>query len=164
MKGLFFACLLPAALFVAACSSTTSPVSPTPASNSNLVSGTWSGTASDSTGSAADVWTISQAGATVTGTMSMSDNTRNMMGSGTMRGTMSGRSFSFHMDVKAGGFSGMMSTCGMVMDGQGMMSDDGHTMTGSYTGAFSGMMSSGMSGMMQPCGGTMGNGTFSMTR
>jgi hypothetical protein len=166
MKSLLVACVLPAVLLVSACSGTSNPVSPTPANNSNLaaVSGTWAGTMTDTTGTAADTWTVSQSGTTVTGTMSMSDNTRNMMGAGTMSGTVNGKSVSFHMEVKAGGFSGMMSTCGMMIDGQGMMSEDGHTMTGSYTGAFSGMMSSGMMGMMQPCGGTMGNGTFSLTR
>ncbi len=42
------------------------------------------------------------------------------------------------------------------------MSADGHTMTGTYTGAMPGMMSGGMMG--QSCGGAMNNGQFTLTR
>jgi len=156
--------ILSAGLFLPACSSTSSPVSPsTPTASAAIVSGTWAGTTTDSTGSTSAVWTVTQTATTVTGKMSMSDDVRSMMGNGAMSGTMNGKALTFHMAVPTGGFTGMMAMCSVVMDGQGMMSDDGHTMTGTYSGSFSGMMSN-MMGSQQSCGGVMSSGTFSMTR
>lgn len=65
----------------------------------------------------------------------------------------------FHMAVPNGNFTGMMSSCSMSADGQVQMSDDGHTMTGTYSGSMSGMMS-----QMQSCGGAMNNGHVTLTR
>jgi hypothetical protein len=47
----------------------------------------------------------------------------------------------------------------MAVDGQAQMSGDGHTMTGTYSGKMSGMMSS-----MPSCGAAMNNGRFTLTR
>ncbi len=107
-------------------------------------------------------WTVTQNGSGLTGTMGMSDTTRSMMGNGTMTGTVNGNTVTFHMSVPTGGFSGMMSSCSMGLDGQATMSTDGHTMTGTYAGNMSGMMSGGMMG--QACGGAMNNGQFTLTR
>ena len=153
-----------AGLAVAACggssSGPTSP-SPTPATGATM-SGTWAGTSADSTGQEEMSWTVTQTGNSVTGTMSFRDTGRNMMGNGSMQGTINGSTVSFHMSVPNGGFSGMMSSCSMGMNGQATMSDDGHTMTGTYSGSMSGMMSGGM--MNQSCGGSMANGHFTLTR
>lgn len=54
--------------------------------------------------------------------------------------------------------------CSMGMDGQGTMSDDGHTMTGTYLGNMAGMMSGGMMNQTQSCGSAMNNGQFTLTR
>jgi hypothetical protein len=108
------------------------------------------------------VWTVTQNGTSVTGTMSVSDASRNMMGTGSLQGTLMGSTATFHMSVANGGFSGAMSGCSMGVDGQATMSEDGHTMTGTYSGSMSGMMSGGM--MNQPCGGAMTNGRFTLSR
>ncbi len=144
--------------------SSSSPASPSPVPSNNLSSltGTWSGTSADSTGQERMTWTVWQDGANMTGTMNFSDTGRTMMANGTMRGTILGRTVSFHMDVPNGGFSGAMSACSMGMDGQATMSDDGRTMTGTYSGSMSGMMSGGM--MNQSCGGALNNGRFTLTR
>jgi hypothetical protein len=76
-----------------------------------------------------------------------------------MQGTISGSTVTFHMAVPNGGFSGMMSSCVMGIDGQATISDDARTMTGTSSGNMSGMMSS-----MQSCGGAMNNGQFTLTR
>jgi hypothetical protein len=104
-------------------------------------------------------WTLAQNGNAMTGTMNISDGGRSLMGSGSMQGTISASTMTFHMAVPNGGFSGMMSSCSMSVDGQAQMSDDGHTMTGTYSGNMSGMMSS-----MQSCGAAMNNGRFTLTR
>lgn len=130
-------------------------------SNANIVViiGTWSGTTSDSAGSANGVWALTQNGTALSGTTRMTDNTRGMTGDGTIRGAVNGRSIGFHMEVPTGGFGGMMATCSMVMDGEGTLSDDGLKMTGTYTGSLAGMM-----GPQRSCGGALSRGTFSMTR
>jgi len=165
--------ILSLALFLsvaaAGCGGTTSsPTSPSllPSGSVAAMAGTWSGTSADTTGQETMTWTVSQTGNTVTAKTNVSDNGRNMMGTGTMQGSLNGRTMTYHMNVPNGGFTGMMSSCAMSIDGQATMSEDGHTMTGTYTGTMSGMMSQG-SGMMsqtQSCGGAMNNGQFTLTR
>jgi len=150
---------------VSACGgSSSSPATPTPVSTGTLasVSGTWTGTSADTSGQGKMTWSVTQNGNGMSGTMSISDISRSMMGNGSMQGTISASTVTFHMVVPTGGFSGMMSSCGMGIDGQGTMSDDGRTMTGTYSGNMSGMMSGGMMG--QSCGGAMNNGQFTLTR
>ncbi len=152
-------------LIVAACGgSTSSPAIPTPTATGSLtsLSGTWTGTSSDTSGQDKMTWTLTQNTNAMTGTMNISDTARSMMGNGSMQGTVSGSTMTFHMTVPTGGFDGMMSSCAMGVDGQATMSSDGHTMTGTYSGNMSGMMSGGMMG--QACGGAMNNGQFTLTR
>ena len=148
------AVFLPACIFAVA-------VSPSSVNDANIVViiGSWSGTTSDSAGSASGVWTLNQNGTVLSGTTRLTDNTRDMAGDGTIRGAVNGKSISFHMEVPAGGFAGAMAACSMVIDGQGTMADDGRKITGSYTGSFAGTI-----GPQRPCGGALGRGTFSMTR
>jgi hypothetical protein len=84
-------------------------------------------------------FTLTQDGNTVAGTSSISDSMRNMMGTGTMQGTMTGNTLTFHMTVASGGFAGAMGPCSMGLDGSGDISGDGRTMTGTYTGSMSGI-------------------------
>ncbi len=146
--------------FAAACGSSSSPVAPS--SGTPTITGNWSGSSHDTTGQETMNWTLTQNGTNVSGSMGMSNTSRGMMGNGTMTGTVSGDTVTFHMNVPTGGFTGMMTSCAMVVDGQATMSPDGHTMTGTYSGNMSGMMSGAMVG--QSCGGTMGNGQFTLTR
>ncbi|HEY3381611.1 MAG TPA: hypothetical protein VGK32_07575 [Vicinamibacterales bacterium] len=152
-------------LTVVACGGTTSsPATPTPTSPATFtsLSGTWTGTSSDTSGQDKLTWTLTQNGNAMAGTMNIADTGRSMMGNGSMQGTVNGSTMTFHMTVPNGGFNGMMSSCSMGVDGQATMSSDGHTMTGTYSGAMSGMMSGGM--MNQSCGGAMNNGQFTLTR
>lgn len=150
-------------VLASACGGSSSPASPSASTNPGSLTGSWVGTSADSTGQQKMAWTVSQDGTTMTGTMNVSDTSRGMIGSGRLRGTVNGRAVSFHMDMSNGGFTGMMSACSMSMDGQATMAEDRHTMTGTYSGSMSGMMSPG--GMMnQSCGGPMNNGQFTLTR
>ena len=162
MRYLGFALIV---LFTTGCGgSSSSPASPSsvPSTTVNSMTGMWTGTSADSTGQEKMTWTVTQNGTGMTGTMSFSDTGRNMMGNGSMQGTISGSTVTFHMSIPNGGFNGMMSSCSMGMDGHATMSDDGRTMTGTYSGSMSGMMSGGM--MNQACGGAMSNGQFTLTR
>ncbi len=165
MKGLCLGFLAVFALSACHGSSSFAPSAPTPgAVNLNSMVGSWSGASSDSSGGERMTWSIAENGTALGGTMNVSDATRGMMGTGTLRGTVNGRTASFHVDVAAGGFSGTMSSCTMTLDGQATMSDDGKTLTGTYGGTMSGMMSSANGMMNQPCGGAMSNGQFTLTR
>jgi hypothetical protein len=134
-------------------------VSPSSANANIVIIGRWSATTSDSAGSANGVWTLTQSGTSLSGTTRITDDTRDMTGNGTIRGAVNGQSITFRMDVPTGGFGGMMARCSMVIDGEGTVSDDGRKITGSYTGSLTGMMA-----LQRSCGGTLGRGTFSMTR
>jgi len=134
-------------------------VSPSSADANIVIIGRWSGTTSDSAGSAAGVWALTQNGTALTGTTQISDSTRNLAGDGTIRGTVNGKSISFHMEVPAGGFAGAMAPCSLVIDGAGTLADDGSKITGSYTGSLAGTI-----GPQRSCGGTLSRGTFSMAR
>jgi len=138
-----------------------SPVAPSiPSGTTPLsVTGTWLGASTDSTGGEQVGLVLTQDGTTVTGPMSFADPTRTMMGNGTMQGTLSGNTMTFHMVIPTGGFNGSMSPCSMGVDGTATISTDGMTMTGTYGGQMSGMM-----GQQQTCGGAMTNGQFTMTR
>ena len=152
-------------LFVTACAgSAPMPAAPTPtaAATPTSMSGTWVGTSADSSGLENQTWALAQNGSAMTGTMNISDTSRSMAGNGSIQGIISGSSMSFHMTVPTGGFNDTMSSCSMLADGQGQMSPDGHTMTGTYTGSMSGMMSGMMS--TTSCGGAMNSGQFTMTR
>ncbi len=159
MSKRLLALVLVPAIFLSACVFAVAVAPSSADANIVVIIGSWSGTTSDSAGSANGVWTLTQDGTALSGTTRMTDNTRGMTGDGTIRGTVTGKSIRFHMEVPTGGFAGMMATCSMAIDGEGMTSDDGRKMTGSYTGSLAGMM-----GPQRSCGGTLSRGTFSMTR
>ena len=157
-----FSLVFSVGLTAAACGgSANSPAAPSPVGGTTQLSmtGTWLGTSADSTGGEQMGLNLTQNGTTVTGTMSFADPTRNMMGTGTMQGTLNGRKLTFHMAVPNGGFAASMSACSMSMDGNADISDDGMTLMGTYGGQMSGMMS-----QMQNCGGALNNGHFTMKR
>ncbi len=130
--------------------------------SSPLATGTWSGSLSDSTGQATVGWQVTQSGNILDGTISFTDPGRGMAGSGSVLGAMNARTISFHATVPSGGFQGAMSPCSMVMDARGTMSEDGRTITGTYSGTLSGTLSGATTD--QSCGGPMNNGQFTLTR
>ena len=135
-------------------------VNPSAAADANIVIiGRWSGSTTDSAGSANSVWTLHQNGTVLSGTAHVADTTRDLSGTGTIRGAVNGKSIRFRMEVPTGAFVGTMAACSMAIDGGGTISDDGNTFTGTYTGSLAGIMTPPRS-----CGGTLSRGTFSMNR
>ncbi len=146
-------------LFAAACGgSSNSPAAP---GSPMSVTGTWSGTPTDSTTAALGTggmmgqagmgtltWQLTQSGSNVTGTMSFSGMSSSMM-RGTISGTMSGQDMTFTMDMPAG--SMMSGTCSAHSSGTAHMDGVAMTMTGSYSGTNS-------------CAGPFNNGQMAMTR
>ncbi len=145
-------------VFVAACgnSSTTSgtPTGPSPTVN---LTGTWSGSASDSSSSVVGptgmmgqqgmgdmTLQFTQSGDSVTATMTFAGEFGHMPGS--MTGTISGDTLTFTMTMPMGS---MMSAC--AVSGSGTMQISGNTMTGTYSGSNS-------------CDGPFNGGHMTLTR
>ncbi len=147
------------AILMASCGTSSSPAAPTTGVQLSSVAGRWSGPSSDTTGQETLTWTVTQLGTALAGTTSIGDTSRGLTGTGLMDGTVNGHSVTFQMQVPNGGFAGMMAPCSMSMNGQATMSEDGHTLTGTYSGNMNGMMA-----QMQSCGGAMSNGHFTLTR
>lgn len=143
------------ALLGSACAS--GSVTPTGPSGGGSVTGTWVGTASDSTGSmmgagltsammASTTWTVTQTGNAFNGTMQFPGH----MGPGmTVSGTINGHSGTFTMTMAAG--SMMSGACVATANGTFDMDDMMSNWSGTYTGANS-------------CTGPFDHGVMSMHR
>ena len=156
MKQLLAVVLLTS--FVAACGDS-SPTAPSGPMASTFMTGTWSGSASDSSGSMGAgslmgqvgmgtmTWPLTQSGSTVTGSMTFSG----MQGltPGAFSGTISGDEMTFTMDMP---INSMMSFgCTARATGTARVDDTRTTMTGIYSGSNS-------------CTGSFVNGQITMTR
>lgn len=149
----FFPAVVALALLATACASPGSPVMPstgmpstvTPApTSSSPLSGTWTGTGTDSSGSmmgsggpsqAGVSWTITQSGDTLTGVM----NGGGMMaGRVTMTGTVSthsGHTGTITITMPAGSMMGMANHCSAVATGTFDMDDMMTTLHCQYSGS-----------------------------
>ncbi len=156
MKQVFAVVLL--AGFAAACGNTSS-MGPTGPTAQTAMTGTWSGSGSDSsssmgagslmgqTGMGTMTWPLTQSGSTVTGSMSFAG----MQGRspGAFSGTMSGDEMTFTMDLPNN--SMMSSGCTARATGTARVDGARMTMTGTYSGSNS-------------CTGSFTNGQMTMTR
>ncbi len=147
--------VLLAALLSAACASGSG--TPTSPSVRGTMTGTWVGTASDSTGSmmgagltsamvASTTWTLTQTGNAFNGTMQFPGH---MGGGMTVSGTINGHSGTFTMTMAVG--SMMSGACVATANGTFDMDD----MMSSWSGAYSGTNS---------CTGPFDHGVMSMHR
>lgn len=122
-------------LAIAACRSGTSgPATPSAPADSGLT-GTWRGTASDSSGPGQMTWQLTQAGGTINGTVTMTDTATGLTGRGSISGTLSGETLRFTLNIPAGGLDAPFGSCRSEVSGDAQVS--GTTMTGSYSGSSS---------------------------
>jgi hypothetical protein len=119
-------------LALAACGDGGGPsTGPSPPGGFDLT-GTWRGTASDSSGPGQMVWQITQSGGSLTGTLTMTDTATNLTGRGTITGTIAGATVTFAISIPAGGFDAPHQTCTAQVSGDAQLASS--TLTGSYTG------------------------------
>ena len=128
-------------------SSSTQP-SPTPATTAN-VSGSWSGTASDSSGPGQMTWQLTQTDTSFTGTATVTDTTTGVSGTGSVSGTVTGSTVQFLITIPGGGFPSPYATCAANVSGSGQATSS--TITGTYVGTSS-------------CVGTLGSGQFTLNK
>ena len=164
MRTLAAVAILSASLSLAACGSASSPSSPSPTtpSGSAAITGTWAGSAADSSGSMMGAgmsasmmgnmtWQITQTGNSFTGTMQFPGYGGMGMAAGQMKvsGTISGKTATFTMTMPSG--SMMTGTCTATAAGTFDMDDLMDQMHGSYSGS-------------NTCTGPFGQGQMSMTK
>jgi hypothetical protein len=166
MRAWTIALVLAVAIGFVGCSgSTSSPSSPTTSAQTSAVTGTWVGTASDSSGATMGMstgsmgmgmpggsmgdmtWQMAQTGSTFTGTVGFSG----YHGGGQMivSGTMNGKSGTFTMTMPNGTMP--MAGCSGQVSGTFDMDDMMVQMHGSYTGSTT-------------CSGPFDHGQMTMTR
>ncbi|MGE5246498.1 MAG: hypothetical protein ACM3SQ_19910 [Betaproteobacteria bacterium] len=164
---LFTAPVVAAAVLLAACGSASAPSGSTPSlpsapSPATSLTGTWVGTAADSSGSMmgagmsasmmnAMTWQITETGNTFTGTMQFPGYGGMGMGQGrmTVSGTINGTTATFTMTMPDG--SMMSGVCSAVATGTFDFDDLMDQMHGSYSGS-------------NTCTGSFGQGQVSMMR
>jgi hypothetical protein len=111
---------------------------PTPTTPANIA-GTWSGAASDSSGTGTMSWTVTQNGSTISGPLAIIATDVNVSGVGTLSGTVTGNTISFTLTIPPGGFGAPFASCSSTSSGTATVS--GATISGSYTGTVSGASS-----------------------
>ena len=125
------------------------PPLPTSPSGPASLSGTWSGSASDSSGPGQMSWQVTQAGESFSGTMTITDTGTGLGGRGSVSGTLSNASIHFSISIPAGGFDSPYAACTANVTG------DGQASTSSITGTYSGSNS---------CAGTITSGQLTLNK
>jgi len=119
------------------------------ASTPGTLTGTWSGSASDSSGPGQMSWQITQSDGSFSGTVTITDGSTSLGGRGSVSGILSNGSIRFSISIPAGGFDSPYASCTAEASGDGQVS------TSSITGTYSGSNS---------CTDTITSGQLSLTR
>ena len=121
---------------------------PSPSPGVSLT-GSWVGTASDSTGPGQMMWQVSQSGGSFNGTMTVTDTATRQSGRGSVSGTISGSAIRFTIAIPAGGFDAPNASCTAGATGEGQLA--GTAITATYEGSSS-------------CGGTIASGQMTLNK
>ena len=113
------------------------------------LTGTWAGSATDSSGPGTMRWEVSQSGLSFRGTLLLADVATGVSGRGAVSGTSSSQGVTFSAEVAAGGFDGAYGACSANVSGQATVS--GASLTGTYSGTNS-------------CSGLISAGQFTLSR
>jgi hypothetical protein len=133
-----FAVALALVLSVAACRSRTM----TGPDRSGLT-GTWTGSAEDSSGPGRMTWNVVQADASFSGAMTMVDAASNLSGRGSISGTIAASSLHFSISVPVGGFDSPFGSCSSEVSGDAQLSSSSIAGTYSGTNSCTGAITSG---------------------
>jgi len=97
------------------------------------LSGSWSGTATDSSGPGTIAWQLTQSGSSFSGTLTMTDTSSGAHGHGSVSGTLSTATVEFSITIPAGGFDEPWAAC--TADLTGTAKATASALSGTYTGS-----------------------------
>jgi len=104
-----------------------------PGSEAVDVSGTWAGSASDTTGFGDLLWRVTQADGTFQGSVEITDRSVGITGRGTVSGSITGGLIQFTLTVPVAGFSEPFDSCSTTVTGQATAGTT--ALAGLYAGA-----------------------------
>jgi hypothetical protein len=132
LRGLRCAVVLSGLIVAAGCGGdgSQSPTQPSPAPP--VLSGTWTGTATDSGGPGRLTWQLEESAGAFSGTLSFTDAATGIAGTGQVSGTRSGSTLTFAMSIPAGAIGKPFASCSTSASGSGQVTST--TITGTYTG------------------------------
>ena len=107
------------------------------------LSGSWRGTATDSSGPGTISAQVTQTGTDLTGTVTMTVTGASTTGRGTLTGTLSGSTIRATITVPAGGFDAPYGSCNASVTADGQASASSITATYSGTNSCSGPVTGG---------------------
>jgi hypothetical protein len=147
LRGVTLGVVLPVALLAGACGGRRSPTAPS--GTAVDVTGTWSGSATDSSGPGTMRWEVSQSDLAFRGSLILTDTATGVTGRGAVSGTSTSTGLTFSAEVAPGGFGSPYGSCSANVAGQGTVS--GSSITGTYSGTNS-------------CSGIISAGQFTLNR
>ena len=97
------------------------------------LTGTWSGTATDSSGPGNITWEVTQSGDSFSGTLTMTDESSGAHGRGSVSGTVSRTTAAFSITIPAGGFDDPWAACTATLTGTATVTSS--SLSGTFTGS-----------------------------
>jgi len=97
------------------------------------LSGSWSGSASDSSGPGTIAWQLTQSGSSFSGTLTMTDTSSGAQGRGSVSGMLSDTTVEFAITIPAGGFDEPWAACTAELTGTAKATPS--ALSGTYTGS-----------------------------
>ena len=143
VRSLAWATLVAATVFVSAACGNSNQPSPID------LTGSWSGTATDSSGPGSIAWRVTQSGSAFSGTLTITDDSSGAHGRGSVSGTVSGTAMEFSITIPAGGFDEPWGACTANLTGSATVT------TSSFAGTYAGSNS---------CAGSVSAGQLTLNR
>lgn len=97
------------------------------------VTGTWAGSASDTTGFGEFLWQVTQSGGTFTGRIDITDRSAGITGQGSVRGSILEGTLQFTITIASGGFEVPFDACATTVSGEATIAAS--SLSGTYAGS-----------------------------
>ena len=108
-----------------------------------VLTGTWAGQVSDSSGPGRISWQLTQSGSVISGSVTIDDPDTSFQARGILSGTVSGSLLRFSLQIPAGGFDDPYRDCTANVAGDAQLTSGSLTGTYSGTNSCTGPISSG---------------------
>lgn len=99
------------------------------------VTGTWAGSAADTTGFGEFLWAVTQTGGTFAGRVDVTDRSAGITGRGSVHGSVLDGTLQFTITIPSGGFDQPFEACSTTVSGEATISSS--SLSGTYAGSSS---------------------------